>query len=253
MEYGGSAPVAQKADMVRTLAEVNVEHISKAFGVPDDRITVLYDGVDLSRFHNTNLLEKKIKKRIVTAGRLIPSKGTDDTIKVFSRVLKRWPDASLVVLGDGPELERLQTLAESLAIQQAVTFKGHVSHEEVFEEMSQAEIFLFMSKKSSERLPNVVKEAIGCRCLCVTTETPGIEELLVNGKHGYLVAQGDVESATQYIDSAFSDSSIVQSMTQSAYHQLENKFDLERIMAQYREQWEHLVVQKQAKQYGSFQ
>jgi glycosyltransferase involved in cell wall biosynthesis len=108
--------VAQKADMVRTLAEVNVEHISKAFGVPDDRITVLYDGVDLSRFHNTNLLEKKIKKRIVTAGRLIPSKGTDDTIKVFSRVLKRWPDASLVVLGDGPELERLQTLAESLAI-----------------------------------------------------------------------------------------------------------------------------------------
>jgi glycosyltransferase involved in cell wall biosynthesis len=239
--------VAQKADMVRTLAKINVKHIEKAFGVPSDRVAVLYDGVNLSRFQGLSFSGNKVKRRIVTAGRLIPSKGTEDTLKVFERILKQWPDASLVVLGDGPELERLQRLAESLDIKHAVTFKGHVRHEVVFEEMSQAEVFLFMSKKSSERLPNVVKEAMGCRCLCITTETPGIEELLVNGQHGYVVAQGDIETVSRLIEQAFTDNSTTQAMTEAAYRHLERNFDLIHIMTQYHERWKNLVTQKQAK------
>jgi glycosyltransferase involved in cell wall biosynthesis len=245
MEYGGTGPVAQRADMVRTLAKVNVGHIQEAFGVPAQCITVIYDGVDLSRFQEANTPKKK--RRIATVGRLIASKGMDDVLKVFAKVLARWPDATLVVLGDGPERESLEGLAGSLGVGSSVSFRGHVSHEEVFEEMLQAEIFLFMSRKSSERLPNVVKEAMGCRCLCITTDTPGIEELLEDGRHGFIVTQGDVESAARHIEHIFEEGSSLQEMTEAAFEHLENSFDLTRTVAQYQETWKRLVANKQTR------
>lgn len=239
MEYGGSGSVVQRADMVRTLAKVNVDHIEQAFSVPSHRIAVIYDGVDLSRFRNAN--PNKKKRRVVTAGRLISSKGMDDTLRVFRNILVQWPDATLIVLGDGPEREPLERLAASLNVSRAVSFRGHVSHEEVFKEMLEAEIFLFMSRKSSERLPNVVKEAMGCRCLCVTTDTPGIGELLADGKHGYVVARGDVAGATRCLEEAFKDNLAIQAMTEEAYRHLENNFDLQKTTDQYRQQWARLA------------
>ena len=245
MEYGASAPVAQRADMVRTLAQVNVEHIAKGFGVPAEKVTVLYDGVDMRRFRERDFWSEKVHKRIVTAGRLIKSKGMDDAIRVFANLLGRWPDASLVVLGDGPQAQELKVLVRTLGIEGAVTFRGHVSHDEVFEEMAKAEVFLFMSKKVSERLPNVVKEAMGCRCLCITTETPGIEELIETEKQGFVVPEGDVRSATRCVERAFCGELDTRSITDAAFAHLERRFDLERIMAEYLRHWRRLVAAKQ--------
>lgn len=245
MEYGGSVPVAREADMVRTQARVNVEHITRFCGIPPDRVSVLYDGVDLRRFCDTDVASAKISKRIVTAGRLTPAKGMSDALRVFADVLQWWPDASLVVLGQGPELGRLKALAASLGIERAVTFRGHVSHDVVCEEMLKAEIFLFMSKSKSERLPNVVKEAIRCRCLCVVTDTPGIEELLRNHTHGYVVAQGDMASATRYIvGGASAGPRMIEHMVEAAYRHVERHFDLHVIMAQYDAMWQSLVLRK---------
>lgn len=246
LAYGGSAPVAQKADMVSTWAGVNVKQIAEACGVSEARVSVIYQGVTLDRFADLKLT--KTKRRIVTAGRLIPSKGTADVLRVFSNVLKRWPDASLVVLGDGTERGRLQALAQSLKIDHAVTFRGHVSHDEVFEEMAKAEVFLFMSEKSSERLPNVVKEAMGCRCVCIVTHTPGMEELLYDGLHGYIVSQGDVATASSCVEQVFSNDGVEKAMTDRAYEHLEKTFDINHVMAQFQARWQQLLTSKRLRQ-----
>ena len=98
MEYGGSAPVAQKADMIRSLARVNVQHIAGSYGVPPERVRVLYDGVELSRDRGAEAADAKIRRRIVTAGRLLPLKGMRDVLRVVANIRERWPDTSLVVL-----------------------------------------------------------------------------------------------------------------------------------------------------------
>jgi colanic acid/amylovoran biosynthesis glycosyltransferase len=155
-----------------------------------------------------------------------------------------WPDATLVILGDGRELQTLKALAKALAIDHAVSFKGHVNHHAVFRELLTAEVFLFMSTKSSERLPNVVKEAMGSRCVCVATNTPGIEELLVHGKEGFVVPQGDVETAARFIEQAFADAAQREVMVEAAHLHVKEDFDLERIMVRYCEHWRRSFTTK---------
>ena len=243
--YGGSAPVARQADVVWTHARANVEEIER-LGVDANLIRVAYRGVDLTRFESVDW-QRKVKRRIVTAGRLASFKKMDDVLRVFQRTLSQWSDATLVVLGDGPERERLEALSRSLGVAHAVTFRGHVAHEEVFVEMAQAEVFLLMSQHSAERLPNVIKEAMGCRCVCVTTRTPGIEELLVDGEHGYVVAQGDVESAAHHIAEVFANADTAQRVTGAAYAHLERHFDIHRLAEVYKDTWRALISEKRTR------
>ncbi|MBW4506559.1 MAG: glycosyltransferase [Scytonematopsis contorta HA4267-MV1] len=230
-EYACSKIVTRNADIVQTVTSANIPAIEK-LGVSSSEILVSHHGIDTSKIP---VSKEKIKRRIVTAGRLITGKGMDDVLQVFKQVLAKYPDASLVILGDGAERKNLETLACSLGIEGAVSFRGHVSHENVLSEMAKAEVFLFLSK--SERLPNVVKEAMACRCLCVVTQTPGIEELLSDGQHGYVVSQGDLKAAVQKVNQAFVDSIKTQQMVEAAHIYAKNNFDINRIMENLHKLW----------------
>lgn len=234
--YTGS--VARNADLIQTITAVNMPEIAK-YGISEKNILLSYHGVD---FNKIPAKKQKVKQRIVTAGRLIPDKGFDDVLKVFCQVLDNYPDVSLVILGDGPERKNLQALAHSLNISHAVDFRGFVTHDEIFAEMAVAEIFLFMSL--AERLPNVVKEAMACHSLCVISHTPGIEELLNDKIHGYVVAQHDIESAAKLIQQAFSNPKEMSSMTETAYQYLKTNFDIDSIMKNLQEKWQKQILIK---------
>ncbi len=236
--YTGS--VARHADLIQSITAANIPAIEK-YGISKGQILLSYHGVDFSKIPER---KEKVKRRIVTAGRLIPEKGFHFVLQAFSQILMKWPDASLVILGDGPERKQLEALASSLKISHAVCFHGFVSHAEIFEEMAVAEIFLFMSK--AERLPNVVKEAMACHCLCVTSYTPGIEELIDDQIHGYIVNQGDVDAAAKQVQQAFLNPGEMNHMTEVAYQYLKSNFDLHHIIENVRDIWVKLVFSKKS-------
>jgi colanic acid/amylovoran biosynthesis glycosyltransferase len=231
--------VARNADLIQTITRANIPAIEK-YNILKEKIVLSYHGVDFNKIPEK---KEKVKRRIITAGRLIPNKGFDDVLKAFSQVLSDWSDASLVILGDGPERNNLESLANSLKISHAVEFRGFVSHNEIFEEMARAEVFLFMSK--AERLPNVVKEAMACHCLCVTSHTPGIEELVEDEVHGYIVQAGDIDSAVRQIHQAFLNPERMNQMSEIAYRHIKTSFDLDRIIKNLQEQWSKIIIAKQ--------
>lgn len=235
--YTGS--VARNADLIQTITTANIPAIEK-YDILKEKIVLSYHGVDFNKIPGK---KEKVKRRIVTAGRLIPDKGFDDVLKAFSQVLNDWSDASLVILGDGPERKNLEALAHSLKISHAVDFRGFVTHDEIFEEMAGAEIFLFMSK--AERLPNVVKEAMACHCLCVTSHTLGIEELVKDEVYGYIVQTGDIDGAVRKIHQAFLNPEKMNQMSEIAYQHLKTSFDLEFIIKNLQEQWSKIIIAKQ--------
>jgi glycosyltransferase involved in cell wall biosynthesis len=53
--------------------------------------------------------------------------------------------------------------------------------------MASAQYFLFLSEKKSERLSNVIKEAMACKCICICSKTIGINELITDGFNGYIL------------------------------------------------------------------
>jgi glycosyltransferase involved in cell wall biosynthesis len=125
-----------------------------------------------------------------------------------------------------------------VGVRDHVSFRGHVSHEEVFEELAQAEVFLFLSRYEGERLPNVVKEAMACRCFVVTTATPGIEELLKDGTHGRVVPVGAWQQAAQAVVDAFGDPRGAQVIAREGQRYVLENFDLLRLMEEMVRMWQ---------------
>jgi glycosyltransferase involved in cell wall biosynthesis len=236
--FGTSAPVARSADVLWTHAHANVPAIV-LLGVARDRIHVAHRGIELGRF--ADLRPRKVPGRIVTAGRLHPSKGMGDVIEVLAGILRRRPDASLVIVGDGPDRARLETLAHRLGVAHAVSFLGRVSHDTVLQELASAELFVYMSTDVTDRLPNVVKEAVASRCVCVVSRTTGIDELIRHGIDGWVVERGDVERAIAHACDALSDRDRSAAMVVAANEHLLAEFDVDRSMRHYLEQWSDLL------------
>lgn len=244
--YGGSAPVAQRADVVWTHSKTNIAAI-KALGISVENVMIAYRGIDLSSVREILERRSKVRRRIVTAGRLVAEKGFDDVLRAFALIVHDFPDASLVILGDGRERNRLEELAEHLDVAENVDFVGHVGQLEVLEHMASAEVFLFMSH--IEMLPNVVKEAMACRCLCVVSDTPGITEL-VTPETGFVVKRGDFEGAAQIIKDVFAGRVVIDKLINAGVCHIEKYFDVDVQMGRYISVWRNLVNQKSRSNYS---
>lgn len=241
MGYGCSGPMARKASVVWTLAEVNRPAIER-MGVEPARIVLCYHGVEVPRARGRQ--PAKITQRIVVAERLIADKRTDDSLRVFQQVHRARPEASLVVLGKGPEQPALIHLARELGIANWVSFPGHLSHPEVFRHLARAEVMLSMTRHPAERLPNAVKEAMLQRCVCVVARSPGIEELLGDGSEGLIVAPGDIAAAADGIVRLFADPERLGSLGRRAYVKIAENFDIDRLTAHRLAVWRGCLAQR---------
>lgn len=188
--FGPGLVLADEADTLWTLAECNIEQI-RALGVENPRLAVLFHGVDLSEVPGVSQLRDKRRGQIVTIARLVKNKGVDDSLRVLAIARRSDPSLTLTVIGEGEERAVLEQLAGELGVRDSVTFLGPRMHAEVYEQLASADVLLLMSRNPSERLPNVIKEAMACRCICVVTESPGIDELVGTLANDCVVAQGD--------------------------------------------------------------
>ncbi|ELY63481.1 glycosyl transferase family protein [Natrinema versiforme JCM 10478] len=120
---------------------------------------------------------------ILAAGRLHPQKDFRTLIRAFNRVVDK-RDARLLILGEGPERERLESLISELEIESLVELPGSVNNP--FRYMANASVFVLSSKW--EGFGNVIVEAMACGCPVVATDCPsGPAEILENGEYGELV------------------------------------------------------------------
>ncbi len=233
--YGPSLVLAREVPVVFTLARANVEQI-ESFGVAREAIQVVYHGVDIDSLAADG--EKAGPPRIVVAERLIPLKRTDLSLQAFGLVHEKHPDATLILLGDGPERSRLESLARELGIDAAVTFAGHVSHDEVFTQFQRAHLFMTMS--SSERLPNTVKEAMLAECVCVVSKTTGIDELIEDRRTGFLVDQDEIETAARIMSDCLSRWDALEDLRKVAREHIEQNFSSAAVARQKHDIWERL-------------
>lgn len=125
---------------------------------------------------------------IVFAGSLIPRKGADVAIDALAG--RSVPaTAHLLLVGEGPEHERLEALARDRGVSSRVHFLGERSLAEVAEVMSAADAFVLPSHY--EGRPNVVLEAQASGLAVVASDIPGCRDLIEPGETGLLVPAGD--------------------------------------------------------------
>jgi glycosyltransferase involved in cell wall biosynthesis len=111
-------------------------------------------------------------------------------LRAFAAIQARLPEARLIVIGDGPERERVHETARALAVQH-VEFVGAVRPTEMGQWYDQADVYLNAS--DIDNMPNSIIEAFACGLPVVTTRAGGIPYVVEHERNGLLVDCGDHE------------------------------------------------------------
>jgi glycosyltransferase involved in cell wall biosynthesis len=135
--------------------------------------------------------ERSTTFTVSTAARLIERKKVHVLIEAFVALRREIPGARLVVIGDGPERLRLETLAAQLGVGPAVHFTGHVRHREVVSRIAESHVFVLPSIRES--LGTVYFEAMSQGVPVVGTIGEGIADFITDGEDGFLVRPNDPE------------------------------------------------------------
>jgi glycosyltransferase involved in cell wall biosynthesis len=160
----------------------------RAERVPDQKITVIPNGIDPSIFPAREYSMRP--RRIAMVACLREEKRIDVLVRAASRILARHPEAEFLIAGDGTCRDQLMTLARETGVMHRFHFLGH--RDDVPAVLAQADVFVLPSR--SEASPNSVIEAMAAGLPVVATNVGGIPELVAEGQTGRLVAPGDPEA-----------------------------------------------------------
>jgi len=148
------------------------------------RTSVVYNGVDADRFspkddpRNSGLT-------VLSVGNLIPSKGHDLLIRATAGLKEEFSQLSLEIIGEGPELARLEGIARQLGVQHQVRFLGRRPRDEVAAAMRRCTVFALPSRY--EGLGCVYLEAMATAKPVIGCRGQGIAEVIKQGANGFLV------------------------------------------------------------------
>lgn len=195
------------ADRVIALSEGVKENLISRYHVPSERITVIYNPVDLDHIRaegeqvpEENHLFTPDKQTIITAGRLVKEKDHKTLLRSFAK-LDDLTNKQLVILGEGELEQPLKTLAKELDIYDRVYFLGFKQNPYAY--MKRSNVFALTS--TTEGFGHVLVEALALGTPVVSTRCrPGAEEILGDGEYGLLANVGDAEDFSRQLQTALS-------------------------------------------------
>lgn len=157
-----------------------------------------------------------------------PVKRVGDVVDVFARVNAKLP-SRLLLVGEGPELSKIQWQVESLGLEDRVTFLG--KQDDVAQVISVADLLLLPSEKESFGL--VALEAMACGVPTIGSLAGGIPELVAHGTTGFLAPVGDTEQMAEYAVRLLSDESMYARFREACLERARTTFCNDRITAEY--------------------
>lgn len=152
-----------------------------------------------------NLLEEIPKEssmlngnKIISIGRLHPVKDFETLIRVFHKVIKAVPTATLTIVGGGEEYENLKKLCKELKIEDKVEITGMVSQDEVKKYLLSSDIYVMTSL--TECFPMVLLEASSCGLPLISFDVPvGPKAIIKENVNGYLIENRNQEEMAKQI------------------------------------------------------
>lgn len=179
-------------DVRRALVEIE--------GLPAHRVGVIHNGIDLAPFDAvTDSTREEVRRElglaesdfvIVVAARLDPVKDHETSIRAVDRLRHQHPNAKLLVVGDGPERERISDLISELDLGGNVLVLG--TRNDVPRLIHAADVGLLTSR--SEGIPLFLVESLAAGRPVVSTNVGGTGEVVTDGHDGFLVPAGNVDA-----------------------------------------------------------
>ena len=199
--------VAKKADAVTTICN-GLKQDLIARGIDESKITVIPNAVDPEQFQligqkNVALeLEFKLKNKPVLGflGSFYAYEGLDLLIKALPAIRQKVPEATLLLVGGGPQQATLKHLVSQLGLEDAVIMPGRVPHNSVMQYYSLVDLLVYPRK--AMRLTELVTpltplEAMAQGVRLLASDVGGHLELIEHGKTGWLFQRDNVDDLAE--------------------------------------------------------
>ena len=227
---------SRQADAITVNAAPLKDFAVQRIGLPEEKIHLISNGIDVSRAPDTALVETYRKQwagpgrlLIGAVGRLHRQKGMDVLLEAAAHIVKAHPNAHFLIAGDGPERARLEAQAARLGIQASVTFCGWVKGSLEF--ISLLDIFALPSRW--EGMPNAVMEAMLMGKPVIASRVSGVPELIQHETDGMIVRSEDVGALSQVLSRLINDAAFRAELGRAARQKISSQFDLKTMVTAY--------------------
>jgi len=162
-------------------------------------------------------------------------KRVEDVVRIFDKVRKKIP-SKLLLVGDGPERQKIENLCRELGICYNIYFLG--KNKSTKQALALADLFLLTS--SSESFGLAALEAMASGVPVISTNTGGLPEVNAHSKSGFLANVGDIEAMSNYAIKILENDSTLNQFRKGAIEQ-SMKFDIRKILPLYEQLYESLI------------
>ena len=237
--------VFRQADAVTTICE-GLRNDIVARGIPEEKVTVIPNAVDLSRFSDTGEADPALAARLGLEGKLVLGflgsfyayEGLSLLVEALPAILARRPEVRLLLVGGGPQEAALKQRVEELGLQEQVIFTGRVPHDQVAGYYRLVDILVY--PRLGMRLTELVTplkplEAMAQGKLVLASDVGGHRELIEDGVNGRLFRAGDTTSLARAVLDMAQDRESWQKLRDNGRRFVEQERNWPRSVARYRE------------------
>jgi len=220
----------KRASHIIAVSHSTKNDLIKYLKIPDNRISVVYNGVDHNIFkpYDVKLVDKPY---ILYVGSERPRKNLGRLFQAFAKLKGDFPELKLVKIGapgrSGKYRSDVMRQLDSLGITREVIFAGHISELELAHYYSPAALLAYPSLYEGFGLPPL--EAMACGCPVVTSNTSSLPEVV--GKAGIMVDPHNTDSLAQAMRRVLTDSELSDNMIRKGLEQ-SKKFSWEKVAEQ---------------------
>lgn len=197
------------------------------YGIKNNNQYVFPSGTETDQF----VPGLKSPHSFVSVGRFVNKKSPHTTIRVFSEIVKEFPNVKLTMIGDGPLLQSSIEMANSLGVLDNINFRGACNNQEVQKCMKNATYFLLHSvtskKGDTEGFPSAIQEAMASGCVVVSTIHGGIPQFIESGKNGFLVEEHDEKNYVYILKKLLNNNKLVEKVAVNSRRTAEKKFNID--------------------------
>jgi glycosyltransferase involved in cell wall biosynthesis len=222
--------VREAAFLVADTAQVH-DYLLATYALPEKCVVLIRNGVCLGelQFSPTRDIDGNI---ILAAASLYPKKGLHVLLNACALLKKRGIPFRCVLVGDGHERGRLESLKSELGVAELVDIVGYVSMSELKEWYYKSSVFVMPSVISdhgeTDGLPTVLIEACATGLPVIGSRIAGIPEIIRDGRNGFLVAPNDASSLADRLQFLLEHKEVREQMGIVGRSVVEQEFDLRR-------------------------
>lgn len=218
--------------------------------VPRAKLAVVLNGIDADRFADRaealglrrSLGISDGERVIGSVGRLHEVKRQDLLIGAVADLRARSANVRLLLIGDGPEMENLTRLAETLGIRSAVVFAGYQSQPQRY--LPCMDLFALTSRL--EGLPLALLEAWAAGLPVVSSDVGGIPKVVDHGVNGLLFRNGDSKGLSWSLETLLADPALAEALGRAGRDTVLRSYTLDRMAEQYERHYREAIAARGA-------